>query len=724
MSRRIVLSALRPALLAAALAAASASQACGPDFPHELLSDRHGSVFDLVDGTFDFEAARLQPRGAAAFKPVENLWLAPGEARSELEKKELGADGYAKAENMRLAADDAAAWAAGEGLSEEVRLYTAGARAFHAGEYELAQQRFAAVLALEPAQQAKRGLWARYMIGRLALNAAEGGAGLDAAQLQAQAEAAAKAFQDVRAAAAAGASDPEGLAVASLGEEARLHLNRGDMPGAVRRYAEQAAQGSASGRASLLFLARRLFADEKELQAAMGDPLLQQLLAIYVFTRSNEFQIEQDDGRVKANPLEERYYAAVAAAPEASLAGVDRVAAAAYRAGRYDLAAKLAPRSDSALAQWVRAKLALRNGDDKAAAEAYAQASRAFPRDESWGTSIDEDYNYESLRPACRVDGERAILALGRGDYVEALRLLHAGRGQYWLDEAQVAERVLSADELKQFVDANVPAPAPTAAPKAEEDSWVAPHPDQQLRSLLARRLLRLQRYDEALAYFPEAERKIAADYVQALRAAAGGSRTERAGNLFRAARLARESGMEILGMELAPDAAVFGGNYEWSTPALAEQDKKLVGADEAARVAASAAQPDQRFHYRHVAADLAAQAAELVPARSQAYAALLCSATGWLINRDAEKAQGYYRRYLKNGAYVAWGGVFGSSASACPAPDFAAAAQRQRLEQMRWIKRTLRQAAPFVAGGLLLLVVGGVLLWRRRKSQTAANQG
>ena len=97
-------------------------------------------------------------------------------------------------------------------------------------------------------------------------------------------------------------------------------------------------------------------------------------------------------------------------------------------------------------------------------------------------------------------------------------------------------------------------------------------------------------------------------------------------------------------------------------------------------------------------------------------------SATGWLINRDAAQAQSYYRRYLKNGAYVSWGGAFGSSASACPAPDFPAAAQRQKLEQMRWIKRTLRQAAPFVAGGLLLLVAGGVLLWRRRK--VPANKG
>ncbi|TDR44071.1 hypothetical protein DFR29_106218 [Tahibacter aquaticus] len=696
-------------LLALALVAVPSS-ACGPDFPHELLSDRHASVYELVDGTFDFEVSRLLPGETAQFKPLENYWDAPGASRIELEKKQLGEAGYAQTEAMRLAADDAAAWAAGDGLSQEVRLYTAGARAFHAGDYAVARQRFEAVVALPPGAQSRRGLWARYMLARLALDEA-----LGAGAEPAQADAAAQAFQAVRAAAKAGAEDREGLAVASFGEEARLHLNRGNLPAAAKLYAQQAAQGSASGRASLLFLARRLFANETELTAALSDPLLQQLLAAYVYTRSNELQIEQG-GVMVASPLSERYYAAVEAAGSGSLAGVDRVAAAAYRAGRYELAAKLAPRSDSALAHWVRAKLALRKGDDKAAAEAYAQASRAFPREESWGISLGEDYAYESLRPACRVDGERAILALGRGDYAEALRLLHASKGQYWLDEAQVAERVLSVDELKQFVDREVPAPA--APPKVDENNWVAPNPDQQLRSLLARRLLRLQRYDEALAYFPAELRDKAAGYAQARQAGTRGGRIERAQNLFRAAALARESGMEILGTELGPDANVFGGNYELSGYDLAEQDKKLIGPDEGVRIAASAAQPDQRFHYRHIAADLASQAADQVPPRSQAFAALLCSATGWLINRDPAQAQGYYRRYLKQGAYVSWGGAFGSSA--CPAPDFDGAAKRLRVEQIRWAKQVARQAAPFVAAGLVAIGIGLVFWWRRRRAAAA----
>jgi cellulose synthase operon protein C len=710
--------ALRRRLLAAALAlAALPAVACGPDFAHELLQDRHASVFDLVEGTFDYEASRLVAAPAAPLKAQENLWEAPGEARTTQEQK-LG-EAYAKVESMRLSFNDAEAWAAGAGLSEEVRLYTAGARAFHAGEYEIARQRFDAVLALPAEAQRERGLWARYMRGRIDRSLAGGAAGLGETELQAHAQAAAQAFQAVRAAVAAGAADPLGLAVASFGEEAAVHLARGDTAAAVQLYAQQAAQGSASGRASLLFTARRLFADEATLLEALQDPLLQQLLAAYVYTRSGELQVE-DGGEMKTSPLLARYYSAVEAAT-GNLAGVDRVAAAAYRAGRFELAGKLAARSDAALALWVRAKLALRAGDTPAAAAAYAQASRAFPRGEDWGSNLNEGYSYESLKPACLVDGERAILALGRGDYIEALRLLHSG-GQYWNDAAHVAERVLSVDELKAFVDAEVPEPKAAPKPAADEEGWTPPDPALRLRSLLGRRLLRVGRYAEAAAYFPAELRATAASYAQLRLDAPRQGRIERAETLFKAARIARESGMEILATELGPDAATYGGNYEiYTQTELAAQDSKLVGGDELKRVAASAPEPEQRFHYRYVAARLAGEAADLVPARSQAFASLLCSATGWVISRDYAAGRQYYTRYVKQGAYLPWAGGIGSSGFACPAPDFAAAAQRAQLERLRWAKQLARRYAPWAAAGLLA-VGAGLFFWLRRRKTRAVS--
>lgn len=710
-TRSALATALRHASSAFVLAAAPVF-ACGPDFPPDLLSDRHASVYDLVEGTFDFEASRLVPKPAVAFTPNENVWAAPGEARAEIEKAELGEAGLARAEAVRMAADDAEAWHAGEDFSEEVRLYLAGARAFHAGESDTARARFEAVLALPADQQRTRGLWARFMLGRLNLAAADGGAGVDAEQMAQAADAAAKDFQAVRTAVAAGAADPLGLAVASYGEEAAIHRNRGDTAAAVRLYAEQAALGSASGRASLLFTARELFADDTRLAAALTDPLLQQLLASYVYARAGELESFGDGVQVTTTRLQ-RYYAAVEAADIGKLAGVDRVAAAAYRSGRYELAGKLAPHSDSALAHWVRAKLSLRAGDDKAAAAAYAQAARAFPRTEDWGANPSAGYYYDGFKPGCRVDGERGILALARGDYTEALALFHAGGGQYWTDEAHIAERVLSIDELKQFVDARVPAP-PASAPGSDESSAPA-DTAAQLRALLGRRLLRDGRYDEAPGYFPEELRETAAAYAKARQDATRQGGIERAETLFRAAGLARESGLEILGFELAPDAVTYGGMFEIADFPLDNQDKTLVGADEAQRAAASAPKPAQRFHYRYVAAELANQAADLVPARSQAFAAMLCSATGWLMDRDLPAARRYYGRYVAEGPYLAWAGNFGRD---CPAPDFAGAAKRLQFERVRWVKQTLRHAAPYAAAGLAVLIAG-IVIWRRRRTKT-----
>lgn len=703
---------LIPNLLATALAAfALPAVACGPEFPSRLLEDRATLMSELAEGTFDYEAALLAPKPAFAFVPVENPWDAPGAARIELEKKDVDEAGYNRIEAMRLSMSDAASWREGEGLPQDVRLYTAGARAFHAGQYGVAGQRFAAVLALPAAERGRRGLWAQFMLGRVERGLV-GGAGLTPAENAAHKAAATQAYEALRAAVQGGASDPLGLAVASYGEEALMHLEGGDTAAAAALYAQQAALGSESGRASLLMVARDVFADEAKLALAFKSPVLQQLLAAYVYTRRDDF----NEGAPLPRAALDRYYAAIKAADPAELRGVDRVAAAAYRSGEFDLAGKLAVRSEAPLALWVRAKLALRAGDVKGATDAYAQASRAFPRDEQWGGNA---YGF-AFHPACRVDGERAVLALDRGDYTEALRLLHAGEGDYWFDEAYVAERVLSADELKAFVDANVPEPkAPPPAQDQDESNWFAPQPAAQLRDLLGRRLMRAGRYDEAVPYFRTEIRDAAKQYAQARNAAEKADGIERAQQLFAAAKLARASGMEILGTEMDPDHAIVDGAYDMGAEVFPPAPHPYLKDDEMARYQASKVHPEQRFHYRYVAADLANRAADFVPPRSQAFAAVLCSATGWLINRDYDAGRAYYQRYVKQGAYVPWGGSFGV-AGTCPAPDFPAAAKRLRDEQIRYWKRQARIAAPWAAGAALVLAVGGLLLWRRRRKPAA----
>src|SRR5258708_6302563 len=101
---------------------------------------------------------------------------------------------------------------------------------------------------------------------------------------------------------------------------------------------------------------------------------------------------------------------------------------------------------------------------------------------------------------------------------------------------------------------------------------------------------------------------------------------------------------------------------------AFCQRRSQLLGREGRSRFAASAPKPDTRFHYRGIAADRAAAAADLLPRRSQAYAATLCWAARYAIdNSDQAKADTIYRRYVANGAYQAWARNFGRT---CPPPD------------------------------------------------------
>ncbi len=127
-------------------------------------------------------------------------------------------------------------------------------------------------------------------------------------------------------------------------------------------------------------------------------------------------------------------------------------------------------------------------------------------------------------------------------------------------------------------------------------------------------------------------------------------------------------------------------------------------------RFKASVAQPDFRYHYRFVAVDEAVHAADLLPPRSQAFAAVLCHADRWMIDGtscpvsasdlraspvtygskpldgdyDFEREAltcGMYQRYLKAGAVLPWATHFGRH---CPEPDFVSAVHFVEAQEIR----------------------------------------
>ncbi len=690
--------------------------ACGPDFPVTLLDRRAEVMQQLADSAFEF-APLAHADGLVA---VETQGGEDGH-RARVERAGLEPAQLEWLDRMRTMSDAESALGAAGDLPAEIALYTAGAVAWHAGDLDRAASLFRAVLDLPPAQRTQRGLWASYMDARV-LSFSNDDVAADAA------------FERTREWARAGAPDPLGLGVASFGEQAQMHLRRGDLPRALQLYREQAAYGSRIAVDSLHEIMREHFADAALLDRLLESDIGREMAIRYLSSHSSSlpnaaapppaFDPDADADDVDASDDESHddrpdlasVFDRLAAQPPASGEGLDELAAIAYRAALYPQAAALAAGTDTPLAAWVRAKLALRDGDTDAAAKAYAQAAQGFPADAAQVYATGE-----TPHPACRVRGEAATLALSRGDFVQALDLLYAAADDYWTDAAHVAERVVTSDELKTFVDRV--APAAVAEPDPRGD-WAPPPVANQLRWLLARRLLREQRFDDALAYFDDADlRERAQRYAQARREADDSDSVDRARALFVAAKIARSHGLELLGYQGDPDYFEWDGNFDLNDPTTWDEnyqpvyhprsDVKTEGPftsdAERTRLAASRAQPLERFHYRLTATGLAAQAADALPPRSQAYAAVLCEATRWIIDSHNTQAQQLYQRYLREGAYVAWGAGFGRQ---CPAPDFDKVERELHVLFVAKMKRAALWSTPF------LLVAIGVAAWllRRRR--------
>ncbi|WP_266158639.1 hypothetical protein [Dyella silvatica] len=811
--------------------AGAVAWACGPDFPSQLLDHREGTLKATPQNSFAFEAGQLLS-ATDKLQPEDGSTGLPEKDDKQSQAKRLGLTVEQAEREAVLRGADAGSDVLNEGkdLPEDLRWYIAGAVDYHAGAMscegsdesaasEAEQQAcaqpdaedwahaiasFEHVLALPPEQAKLRSVWAAYTLGSIHAQMANAHAG-DALAFKRERDAAMKFFQLARTRAVAGASDTQGLAVASFGEEARLYLysgthqcswsdlygNKGcgdgiaaaDLKHAITLYAAQAGHDSGSGVLSLATVAGDVLQSPERTAAIIDSPVAQRLLVAYALARMDasgndatpDASGSSDASGKQAHQANPKLLALVSAIEKQGVdhvEGADRLAALSYQIGRYDLAAKLVDKAPSPLASWVRAKLAIQKGDLAAASAAYAEAAKAFPKADDPKASLE-------VSSAHLVTAESGVLALSRGEYVEAMGHLYdaasavggdgnsfdeeAGSGiGYGNDAAYVAERVLTIDELKSFVDAHAPAspvPAPASA-KSSASTWDDHHSlADDLRWLLARRLMRAGRYDEAQNYFPASGNKRFASPDQQsvidLRAKAREYATAvhdgdhawteigRAEARYAAAVIARELGMELLGYQQGPDYFDNDGSFPGGSGHIASDLKGSYVTDgERQRFADSGAKPDLRFHYRYIAVDRATSAADLLPPRSQAFAAVLCKATGWMqdgpgdgfydgpganadgsapaqyVDERTKRIKTLYARYVKQGAYVSWAEDFGQ---ACEEPDFVEARKLKRAQQIAVAKHFVRKNKFVALGGVVVvLALAGAWLVRRRKKQAA----
>jgi tetratricopeptide (TPR) repeat protein len=781
----------------------SVALACAFVFPWQLLDNREETLdkMPVQEHSFAWAEAHLLPSPKDKLIAEEHEDSDEPEAVTHAEVTGLSSDQGEVVRQMRAETTGDSAFNRGALLPASVRLYTAGAVDFHKGDSAKAIRRFNAILDLPANERRDREVWAAYMLGRLYGHKGEIGE-------------ASRSFALTRELANNGAPDPLGLGVASFGEEARLHLDRvhalhnlkkmsskqrreygHEILAAVRLYAEQAAHGSTIGIDSLRDVIDEI--DEvlgDDSAVAICDPMVQRLLV----TRALNADTWSRDNRViPTTPQISTLVTSIQKCDSGNLIAADRLAAIAYRDGDYQLAHTLAIQTTTPLAMWVQARLAMQKGDVGEAAKYYAAASKAFPPS---GDTSEADQRAKAL-----LVGESGVLTLSRGEYVDALEQLYPYAATFWGDVAYIAERVLTVDELKTFVDTHKktqfnPAVSldnlalipdkPTASMPVDSEN--DPNPAGWLPNLLARRLVRAGRYQEALNYVPalevnsstastnsspaamptvsppatapfavtvgqtpfipksvvviepkrqkhwhkhlvrekifEVPEDAVAEYVQGLNDAnTARSNVDRARGWYRAAVLAGhfKSGNKIMGTEGPPDYYFQPYIADGTGQRELGDDDRFVTDGERQRFKASTPQPNFRYHYIFVGADEAIRAADLLPPRSQAFAAVLCNATSWItdgtscptsasslrtsltayasetpsmanpLTADMQWADGdtarinltcqLYQRYLKAGALVPWATDFGQD---CPEPDFDSAIHFVQVQTIREARR------------------------------------
>jgi hypothetical protein len=683
----------------AALTLAAPALPCGPWFPNRILTGGDAVVLETPGVDFRVEVAAVAAEYAARASAAGPVNPAIGTVEQDL------ADVQAALEHVPLPAgeaerllaayrclrgggeDAAAAGVQLEGTSalpRELLLYGEGATAYHAGDLPAARARWRELLDLPAPQRRQRSVWAAYMLGRSQREETAPARQVDpytstpAEYVWKDAAEARSRFACARELAGEGFLDPLGLAHQSLGWEANLELTSGSAARAVELYVEQLEAGDVTVASSLRWAVAAALRSGHGLDRLVRDPGCRRVVTAALLASCQRW-FAGDQSAAGATAASATWLTAVEAEGAAGVEGADRLAWLAYQVNDLGSCRRWLDRAGtrSLLTRWLHAKLLLHDGSVDEGTRALAALAGELPGPGGWGDLAAARstvypllevpspwrgvvyYQEQWDEPAVEqwVLGELGSLELARGDYVGSLDALL--RGGFWLDAAYVAERVLSTAELRRYVDERWPQ---ACTPSGLPPFWET-HPEQVcgdrgplLRFLLARRLVREHRRDDATAYMPGNLQSPLAELSTGL--AAGGRAEEAAGDraraLYGAATVLRDDGEYLAATELDPDwLGLYQCNFEMTATdtlraGAGAEPLTRAGAQELALAARTRASPYQRFHYRYLAADLAWRAAGLLPDGGDELAGILCTAGSWLKSRDPEAAERFYRALVR----------------------------------------------------------------------------
>ena len=233
------------------------------------------------------------------------------------------------------------------------------------------------------------------------------------------------------------------------------------------------------------------------------------------------------------------------------------------------------------------------------------------------------------------VSGELGMVMVASRDLEEALYAFLLARN--WIDVAFVAERCMTVDELVKFMG---------GGRGGARDKIL-------LRGLLMRRLMRCGRLQEAALWAPRELKPLCDEFI-ALSAAAHDEKADadvRALAFLNLGRLTATRGMELMGTELRPDAAIYGGLFDTDAVPIAaptELSARLCRTRDDARWAGWGLPGDRvqrRFHYRLKAAEYARNAVRLAKNADVRAWSLMLGGVCTLSQDDAQAADWFYKR-------------------------------------------------------------------------------
>lgn len=352
---------------------------------------------------------------------------------------------------------------------------------------------------------------------------------------------------------------------------------------------------------------------------------------------------------------------------------VARFAWLAYRTGDITLAKKLTPaaKKGGLLTLWLQAKIALYENNDSLAAKYLRQWIEICNKNKKQlaGSRLAPGFNSKT-KAEKDVYGNLGSAIIHTRDFTEALDCFI--RADDWPSAAVVADNLIPLNDLKKYVDSNVPDyfyetfnnnvkkgfdrrtcriiwESNTYKTQAQANTYNAEKGiKNQLRYLLARRLVRNKKLGTAIPYIP-------VDLFKPLQSLEYYSRRlknkkldndERALAAYNAARIMRWYGMSLSGTELWPDYQYLGGYFNYFSISRNWAEKRNL--EEIEKIAKkNAPTPNRRFHYRFKACKLMEECIAL--AENEDLKLLANLAAGyWLYKKYPKEADPFYKAAVK----------------------------------------------------------------------------